>query len=257
LQGGLIQGGDGRLYGTATLGGTNGCPDSPAGCGSVYAFDPATGKVKVLHRFENTDGRAPYGRLVRGSDGLLYGTTSSGAAGEAGTVYRLSTRGRGFKTLLQFSGTDAGCQPKAGLIEVGARLYGMTENCGSFGSGAVYSLSRKGKLTTLHRFNPDGYARTGKNPLAELVPGPGGDLFGTTRIGGTPVDDPNRSGVVFRMSLKGGLKVVHTFTGAPDGAQPTSGLTLAPDGNLYGVTPVGGADDFPGHGTVYRLTVAQ
>jgi hypothetical protein len=41
---------------------------------------------------------------------------------------------------------------------------------------------------------------------------------------------------------------------SPDGAQPTSGLTLGPDGNLYGVTPVGGRESFPGNGTVYRLT---
>ena len=257
LQGGLIEGPDGRLYGTATLGGQNGCRGVGGGCGSVYAFTPATAKVKVLHLFQNTDGRFPYGRLLLGDDGLLYGTTSSGAAGEAGTVYRVSTRGTKFKTLAEFAGSDAGCQPKAGLIQVGHRYYGAAEDCGSNGAGAVYSISRKGDLRALYRFDFDGYARTGKNSLAELVQGPGGDLFGTARLGGKPVDDPDRAGVVFRLSLKGKIDVMHTFMGAPDGAQPTSGLTVAPDGNLYGVTPVGGSDGFPGHGVVYRLTAAQ
>lgn len=253
LQGGLIEGGDGRLYGTATLGGQNGCRGQGGGCGSVYAFSPATSKVKVLHLFQNADGRFPMGRLVLGGDGLIYGTTSSGAAAEAGTVYRLSTRGTRFKTLAEFAGSDAGCQPKAGLIEVGHRFYGAAESCGSNGSGAVYSIGHKGDLRALYRFDFDGFARTGKNPVAELLLGPGGALYGTAKIGGTPVDDPDRKGVVFRLNLKGGIKVLHTFTGAPDGAQPTSGLTPAADGNLYGVTPVGGSEPFPGHGVVYRL----
>jgi uncharacterized repeat protein (TIGR03803 family) len=256
LQGGLIEGPGGLFYGTATMGGDLNCHGTGASCGSVYAFSPQTTNVKVLHKFNFTDGRWPYGRLVVASNGSLYGTTSSGAAGEAGTVYRIKPSGKGFTTLVEFANTNAGCQPKAGLIQAdNGSLYGMTEDCGNNNSGAVYSVTPRGELSTLHRFNPDGYARDGKNPVSELLQAPNGKLYGTTRLGGLPVDDPNRNGTVFSIRPNGTkYTLLHTFTSSPDGAQPTSGLTLGPDGNLYGVTPVGGGESFPGNGTVYRVT---
>jgi uncharacterized repeat protein (TIGR03803 family) len=49
--------------------------------------------------------------------------------------------------------------------------------------------------------------------------------------------------------------VLYTFSGGNDGAMPeailTAGLVLDKSGNLYGVTPEGGAD---GYGLVYKLT---
>lgn len=259
LQGGLIEGADGRLYGTATMGGLVDCHGIGAGCGTVYAFSRADSSVTVLHKFDFTNGRWPYGRVVLAANGSLYGTTSSGAAGEAGTVYRLKPNGKGFKTLVQFANTDAGCQPKAGLIQAdNGSLYGMTEDCGNYNSGAIYSVSPRGEVSTIHRFNPDRYARDGKNPTAELLQAPNGKLYGTTRLGGLPVEDPNRNGTAFSIKPNGTkYTLLHTFTSSPDGAQPTSGVSLGPDGNLYGVTPVGGADAFPGKGTVYQLVIAK
>lgn len=260
LQGGLIEGTDGRLYGTATLGGQVECHGGTgAGCGTVYAFSRADSSISVLHKFNFDDGRWPYGRVVLASNGYLYGTTSSGAASEAGTVYRVKPNGKGFKTLVEFASTNAGCQPKAGLIQAdNGSFYGMTEDCGHFNSGAIYSLSPRGELDTLRLFNPDGYARDGKNPVAELVQAPDGKLYGTTRLGGLPVEDPDRNGTAFSIKLNGtDYKLLHTFMSSPDGAQPTSGLTVGPDQNLFGVTPVGGVQNFPGNGTVYKLKIAK
>lgn len=253
LQGGLIEGTDGLLYGTATVGGS-------AGCGAAFAFSRSDSKVTVLHSFNCTsDGRYPYGRLVQASNGLLYGTTSEGAAAEQGTVYQLKTNGSDFRTLVQFANADAGCQPKAGLIQASnGDLYGATESCGTYGGGALYSVTLKGAISAIYHFDNDGYARDGKNSTAELLQGPDGKLYGTAPIGGLPVENPDRSGTVFRVSLKGTkFKLRHTFMRAPDGSYPTTGLTLGPDGNLYGVTPVGGSDVGFGMGTVYRLRIVK
>ena len=259
LQGGLIEAADGRLYGTATLGGLVECHGTGAGCGTIYAFSRPDAKVSVIHKFNFTDGRWPYGRLLLASNGSLYGTTSSGAAGEAGTVYRVKPNGKGFRTVVEFANADAGCQPKAGLIQADkGSLYGMTEDCGNYNSGAIYSVSPRGEVSTIHRFNPDGYARDGKNPVAELLQAPNGKLYGTTRLGGLPVEDPNRNGTVFSIEPNGTkYTLLHTFMSSPDGAQPTSGLTLGPDQNLYGVTPVGGVQNYPGNGTVYKINIAK
>jgi uncharacterized repeat protein (TIGR03803 family) len=46
------------------------------------------------------------------------------------------------------------------------------------------------------------------------------------------------------------FEVLHTFTGGPDGAGPSSGLIQASDGNFYGTTGSGGALGF---GTIFKI----
>lgn len=46
------------------------------------------------------------------------------------------------------------------------------------------------------------------------------------------------------------FQVLYSFTGGPDGAGPTTGLTLDHNGNLYGTAQGGGQ----GFGTVFKLT---
>ena len=247
--GGLIEGTDGLVYGTAYMGGAS-------GCGTVYAFSPADANVTVRHSFNCTDeGRFPMGRLVLASNGFFYGTTSERGKAEQGTVYRLRPDGSQFQTLVQFADANAGCQPKSGLIQASnGDLYGEAEDCGAHGTGALYAVTMDGAIRSVHAFSSDGYARDGFGPRSELLEGPDGRLYGTAMKGGTPPEDPNRSGTVFSVNLKGTkFRLHHTFTQSPDGSTPTSGLTLGPDGNLYGVTPVGGNDPWPGQGTVYRL----
>jgi len=49
-------------------------------------------------------------------------------------------------------------------------------------------------------------------------------------------------------------EVLYTFTGGIDGGRPYAGVTLGPDGNLYGVTQSGG---LYGQGTVFELSYSQ
>ncbi len=67
LRSALVQGTDGRFYGTATAGGAS-------NDGTVFRTS-ASGTLMVLHNFDYNDGSAPAGALVQGSDGNFYGTT--------------------------------------------------------------------------------------------------------------------------------------------------------------------------------------
>ncbi|MGO4883985.1 MAG: choice-of-anchor tandem repeat GloVer-containing protein [Bryobacteraceae bacterium] len=85
---GVVIGSGGVLYGTSEGGGTY-------GYGTVFSLTPpavseGTWTETVLHNFTgDSDGAAPVASVVIGSDGLLYGTTSSGGASGVGTVFSL------------------------------------------------------------------------------------------------------------------------------------------------------------------------
>jgi len=71
----------------------------------------------------------------------------------------------------------------------------------------------------------------------------------------------NGSGVITNANITnvnvacapGAEATLYAFSGGADGSYPDSGLTAGPDGNFYGTTTYGGANDL---GTVYKLTPA-
>jgi uncharacterized repeat protein (TIGR03803 family) len=104
----LTQGGDGDFYGTATAGGDPSCSVTASGenyptyigCGTVFKMDSA-GEVNALYSFTGSpnDGSNPFGTLIEGSDGFLYGTTRWGGTasscpytdnGGCGTVFKVT-----------------------------------------------------------------------------------------------------------------------------------------------------------------------
>jgi uncharacterized repeat protein (TIGR03803 family) len=80
---GLIFGNDGALYGTTTGGGTG-------ASGTVFKVNPDTTGFAVVHDFAvGADGQYPYGELVKGNNGVIYGTTFQGGANGVGTIFEL------------------------------------------------------------------------------------------------------------------------------------------------------------------------
>jgi uncharacterized repeat protein (TIGR03803 family) len=105
----------------------------------------------------------------------------------------------------------------------------------------------------------------GAEPLAELVFGCSGGLYGTTTGGRV---EPSGPGTVFELtppipsvSTEWTEAVLYSFKGTPDGAKPFGRLVFACGDALYGTTRFGGdspncpgPDHPPGCGTVFRLT---
>jgi len=84
-----------------------------------------------------------------------------------------------------------------------------------------------------------------------LVQGTDGNLYGTTFGGGA-----NSGGTVFKVTPTGTLTTIYSFCaegGCTDGYNPYAGLVLGTDGNFYGTTYAGGAND---NGTVFQITAA-
>jgi hypothetical protein len=151
----------------------------------------------VLHTFTDHayDGEGVAG-LVVGDDGVLYGVTSSGGIYGYGAFFSLTPpawQGGPWteKILYNFNGPDGAAVPNPGLVcGKGGVIYGTSYGILGGGpgySGAVYSLTPPSDaggswtMSVLHGFNA---GDDGGNPVAGVVIGDDGVLYGTTTDGG-------------------------------------------------------------------------
>jgi uncharacterized repeat protein (TIGR03803 family) len=113
--------------------------------------------------------------------------------------------------------------------------------------GAVPLASSQTNFTLLKSFSGLAEAGTGALPLAGVIQGSDGWLYGTTVTGGTnalPV------GTVFKLQTDGaGFVLLHHFSGT-NGNGPSASVLEGSDGFLYGTTVSGGISNF---GTVFKL----
>ena len=140
--------------------------------------------------------------------------------------------------------SDDGAVPLAGLVRDGTgNLFGTTSTSGSHLNGTVFKLDPSGNYTVLHAFTG---GSDGGMPESNLFLDAGGNLFGTTTVGGA-----YNYGTVFEVSADGTESVLHSFGSGSDGRSPYAGVVRDAAGNFYGTTAIGGAHEF---GTVYRLS---
>jgi len=240
--GGLVQAGDGKLYGTTIGGGTN-------GAGTIFQLT-TNGVFSKFYSFTGgNDGYGPNGNLIKAADGNLYGTASGGGAYGHGTVFRFATNNNVVTTLYSFAGDYDGASPNGGLVQTAdGNLYGTTSAGGGYGYGTVFRVARltnQPYCSLVYTFTG---GHDGANPNGNLAQAVDGTLYGTTSQGG----DYNY-GTVFQLTTNGALSVFHTFNYYPDGARPQAGFLRGSDGNLYGTTLFGGN---LGGGLVFRLGTA-
>jgi uncharacterized repeat protein (TIGR03803 family) len=282
-QGGLVQGPEGTLYGTAENGGTN-------GSGTVFSLAPNDSGFSVLYNFTalnsntNADGMRPCGGLILSSDGWLYGTAAFGGPSGtirfisqdpvgSGTIFKLMTNGACFTVLhafdwfsnelIQPTNSDGSSPQAALLFGPDGKLYGTAPEAGPGSAGTIFCLGTDGsEYTVLQAFcsipfaphlNSSGY---GLYPRGGLVLGNDGLLYGAAYGGG--LEGTYFAGTLYRLNLDGsGLAVLHTFAGLDptgetntDGANPSGTLLKASDGKFYGLTSAGGTN---GSGTIFSF----
>ncbi|MGA2136564.1 MAG: choice-of-anchor tandem repeat GloVer-containing protein [Bryobacteraceae bacterium] len=249
---GLIQAGDGNLYGATEGGGAH------QQGGTIFQITPS-GALTTLYSFCSqsgcTDGENPYEGLVQASSGELYGTTYGGGANHLGTVFKITLSGT-LTTLYSFcsqSGCTDGEYPKGALVEApNGEFYGTTSQGGANdGSGTVFKITPNGTLKTLYSFCAESGCADGKAP-GGLVQAADGNFYGTTATGGA--SERGCCGTVFTITPSGTLTTLHSFCAASscaDGAAPVGGLIQASTGDFYGTTQDAGGDAL---GTVFKIT---
>jgi uncharacterized repeat protein (TIGR03803 family) len=131
-------------------------------------------------------------------------------------------------------------------------LAACTHNGFEVACGTVFKITPEGALTPLHSFD----LKDGAFPTA-LIQASNGDFYGTTAFGGHIAcsQDQYGCGTFFKITASGAMTTLHKFSGT-DGFF-VDGLAQATDGNFYGTTSSGGANDTGcagGCGTVFEIT---
>jgi uncharacterized repeat protein (TIGR03803 family) len=236
----MVLAGDGKFYGTTEQGGDYRDSDHP-GFGTVFRFDPASGKFKYIHSFHLADGNGifPNGYVIQAADGLIYGTTREGGSAGGGTLWKIKTDGSGFQVVTQLPNLETHSGPIQGAD---GNFYGTDDA----GNGSVYKVDAAGKFSFLNRFD----SADGKGLFYPVTQASNGFLYGSTEHGG--LRDP-QGGDVFRLSIDGKLRILHSFdsSNSPEGGYiPNAKLIVGTDGKLYGTTALGGKKRL---GTIFRL----
>jgi uncharacterized repeat protein (TIGR03803 family) len=231
----------GSFYGTTQDGGIQ-------GGGTVFKITSA-GAVTYLYEFcvqsQCPGGVQPQGGVILATDGNLYGTT----AGGAGTVFKVTPQGS-LTTLHTFSGSD-GDDPVGRLVQAADGNFYGTTSAGGTGCGTLFTITPQGTLTTLHTFS----GTDGESPIGGLVQAPDGNFYGVTLSGGpgATCGENNDIGTAFKITPAGTLMTLYNFCSQPncnDGTSPNA-LVRATDGNFYGTTAAGGANNL---GTIFKIT---
>ncbi len=278
---GLVRGTGGTLYGVTSSFGPSGSGFSSSG----MLFSVSSGSVEILAGFCGTGtgvicayegpfppngGTEPLAPPILGSDGNLYGTTSTGGNGYVqGTIYEYNITDSSFSWInLPCSPADCGLSegtgytmpdgsnPRTPLVQgTDGNFYGtMNEGTegGATGYGTVLQITPGGGIANLHNFNCSG---DGGYPSG-LVQAANGNFYGVTMGIVGPLGPGSCASTVFMITPPPDsvLTTLHTFGATPgvdDGALPIAGLIQATDGNLYGTTQEGGTY---GEGVIYQIT---
>jgi uncharacterized repeat protein (TIGR03803 family) len=205
-----------------------------------------------LVSFDASNGDNPYSVLTQGADGNLYGTTSSEFGIGYGSVFQVTPSG-GVTTLYSFCAQlncPDGSYPVAGLtLASDGNFYGTTNAGGTNDHGVVFKITPEGAITTVYSFCSQTDCTDGSYPVAGLIQGSNGNLYGTTAYGGA-----TGYGILFELTTAGKITTLYNFcslTNCSDGAIPFGNLLLASNGSIYGTTYSGGTHGY--WGTIFEV----
>jgi uncharacterized repeat protein (TIGR03803 family) len=217
---------DGSLYGTTWQGGTY-------GDGTVFKLDPRTGAESVIHSFDGSDGRYPWGLTVADAQ-TIYGTAAGGGANNCGTLYKLDSSTGTMEILYNFPYKKLNGPRFPVILGQDGNIFGM-----SFYDNYVFNTQTQ-RMTALHSYDD------GQTPTGALIPDQFGNLYATTH------NFSNSAGLVFALNTATDTTtILRDFDHKRLGLSP-GGVIFGKDGRLFGATYFGGTY---GYGTIFAIAL--
>jgi uncharacterized repeat protein (TIGR03803 family) len=174
---------------------------------------------------------------------------------------RASEKHDGFPSLANFTkladfGNGNGQYPNSPLAQgLDGNFYGTTLRGPYPSNGFAFKMTPTGTFSSFD-YACTSNGCTGYSPDSGLVLASDGNFYGTTYEGGDGAYRSNRypGGTVFQLNPQSGLSTIYSFcslVACDDGDDLIFPLIQGSDGNFYGVTLTGGANNL---GTVFSVT---
>ncbi len=231
---GMFKANNGKLYGTTSAG-------AAGGYGSLFSYDPATNTLVKLHDLIEADGTLSLGEVMQASDGLLYGTCTSGGQFGFGSIWTYNIATSTFARIYSFNQAQ-GSTPAGDLLQAtNGKLYGTFREDGQGFSGGIFSWTiGTNTFADEYSFNIPPVTTEPKLSESNLIQGTNGLLYGTSPQGGTTDQgtifryDPTSMVLTTVASMDGLLKGQYPFDGLARETLPTTSVSLAPKVFLEG-----------------------
>ena len=234
---GLVNGGNGKLYGV-----TSG--DGIFSSGKLFSYDVFTDTFTIEHSFVNITGFYPANKLMKASNGKLYGFTRFGGLNDEGVLFEFDPITNTYTNKYNLDSSVTGNEPRSVLFEASnGKLYGTTTE-GALNYGALIEFDLvNNSMDVKHSFD---YYGEGYDATGGLVEKENGVLNGVLRdgpgsLGGGILYEYNYTTDTFtiKIDFEAELGVVY----------PSSSIMLAENGSIYGISNSGGVN---GRGIIYE-----
>jgi uncharacterized repeat protein (TIGR03803 family) len=170
------------------------------------------------------------------AQGEIWGMTTYGGSSGLGVIFKTAADGSGYTVEHEFQSPSPGeGSHLTRMIQASnGKLYGVAQEGGVFNEGVLFEYD---PVTNIYAKKVDFNGTNGSKPCGGLALAPNGKLYGVTSYGGGAGSiyefDPATGAFTNKFSFS-------TFGPPPLGGQtlgfePRGVLTLAPDGNFYGL----------------------
>ncbi len=240
--GSLLQAANGKMFGMTRRGGKQ-------NEGVIFEFDPVSSVLQKRIDFSfRSKGRYPYGSLIQGDNGKLYGMTWGGGNWGFDSAHPPGPEGKGVlfewdpvsnayavKVDFGYDGNSLSQCPFGSLVKSGdGRIFGMT-------STTIFEWEPP---TNIIRHNIAFKESGNSSQKGSLLVLSGGKILGIYSNGG-----PNEFGIMFEINPKNNTcadKVV--FNGKGNGScenftSEANSLVQSKSGKVYGITSLGGINN--------------
>jgi uncharacterized repeat protein (TIGR03803 family) len=218
------------------------------GFGAIFKTDNNGNNLVVTDAFKTPIAGIypPEGRFCEAANGKLYGVMGGGIY-DNGVLVELDPATGILLKKTDFNQPVNGMSPNGLVKASNGKLYGTTLNGGMDELGTLFEYDvPTNMLVTKVTFNGSG---NGFSPYGDLILAANGKLYGVTQWGGT-----HNLGTLYEYDPATNTFVSKIAFSGTNGSAPKGALLQTKNGNLYGVTNAGGANDM---GTIFEYVIAS